>query len=382
LFAKHQNGTFILRIEDTDRARFVPEAEWAIREILEWLGLAWDEEYKQSERLAIYKKYGDELFGRNLAYEDGGALRFRMPKEGKTEWTDAIGSKDIAFENSLQEDFVILKTDGYPTYNFANVVDDHLMWISHVIRGEEFISSTPKHIQLYKAFGWNPPVFAHQPVVLGPDRQKLSKRHGAKSVLEYRAEGYLREALLNYMALLGWNPGGDREIMDLAEMVEQFDLKDINTASPIFDGKKLEWMNGVYIRRCQTADLKSQILLQSTSLKKIDSKALDAIIPLAKERMRTLREFDVLVLPWFDNHGGELTPGEKKLAKVLLQGFSSLKPFDVEGILAVLKKACNEANLSMRAVYKIFTGSDRGLPVADMISVLGREGTVRRLKRV
>src|SRR5581483_333290 len=179
LFAKHHKGTFILRIEDTDRARLVPEAEEAIKEILNWLDMKPYEFYKQSERLALYQKATEELLERGLARKDEGAVRFIIPKGQTVSWTDAIGNKDISFNTNDIEDFVILKSDGFPTYHLANVIDDHAMKISHVIRGDEWISSVPKHILLYKAFGWEHPVFAHLPVILGPDKGKLSKRHGA-----------------------------------------------------------------------------------------------------------------------------------------------------------------------------------------------------------
>ena len=240
-WAKHNKGKFILRIEDTDRTRFVKGAEEAINEILNWLGLVPDETYKQSQRLDIYKQHAEKLLDKGLAFKDEGAIRFKIPGDGETIWTDAIGNKEIAFKNETQEDFVILKSDGYPTYNFANVIDDHLMEISHVIRGDEFISSTPKHIMLYKAFGWEHPTFAHLPLILGPDKGKLSKRHGAESVLELRDQGYLPEAVTNFMAFLGWTPPSGKEILTLGEIVEEFNLKDVNLAPPIFDTAKLKF---------------------------------------------------------------------------------------------------------------------------------------------
>src|SRR3989344_7074453 len=296
LFAKKNKGKFILRIEDTDKKRFIKKAEKAIYEILKWLGISWDEKYVQSERLNVYKEHAEVLRKKKLVYEDGGALRFKMPKNGETRWVDAVGQKEISFKNETQEDFVILKSDGYPTYNFANVIDDYLIKITHVIRGEEFISSTPKHVQLYKAFRWNQPIFAHLPVILGPDKSKLSKRHGAKSVLDYRDEGFLKEALLNFMALLGWNPGGDKEQMSIDEMIELFDLKDINTANPIFDQQKLEWLNGVWIRSIN--DLKTRLkdfyredrqVMQILNLDKSE-----IWISAAKSRMKTLKDFKEL----------------------------------------------------------------------------------------
>ncbi|HUD04962.1 MAG TPA: glutamate--tRNA ligase family protein, partial [Patescibacteria group bacterium] len=223
LFARHEKGEFILRIEDTDRKRIVEGAEKAIIEILNWLGLNYDgEPIHQSERLEIYKKHVQELVDKKIAFEKDGAIWVKVPEDKQFEWTDIVGQKKISFWGKDVDEFVILKSDGFPTYHLANVVDDHLMSITHVIRGEEWISSTPKHLFLYESFGWTPPHFAHMPVILGPDKTKLSKRHGAKSVLDYRNEGYIQEALLNFMALHGWNPGGDQEKMDMDFMIKNF----------------------------------------------------------------------------------------------------------------------------------------------------------------
>ncbi len=382
LFAKHHKGKFILRIEDTDRARLVPESEKAIYEILTWLGLSWDEKYIQSQRLDIYKEHAAVLKKKGEAYEDTGALRFRMPKEGATEWEDAIGSKHISFLNKDQEDFVILKSDGFPTYNFANVIDDHFMEITHVIRGDEFISSTPKHMQLYKTFGWTQPVFAHLPVILGPDHQKLSKRNGAKSALDYRKEGFLKEALLNYMALLGWNPGENREIMTIDEMIEVFDLADVNTSSPIFDLKKLEWMNGVYIRKSQISNLKSQIISQNPKLENIDDSILNQLITLAQTRMNTLNDFFVLTRHFFEEPRMNLNQQEKKVAKALGENFSTVQKWDNEAILQVMKKAMQSQEIKMSVIYKIMTGEQSGLPLPESLEILGKEKSIERLKRL
>src|SRR5579872_2372341 len=270
LFAKHNEGIFILRIEDTDRVRFDKNAVEAIFEILNWLGLGFDEKYTQSERKELYKRYADELLEKGLAYKDEGAIRFKIPRENKDiSWIDKIGDKEISFKRDVLEDFIILKSDGYPTYHLAHMVDDHLMEITHVIRGEEWISSTPKHILLYEAFGWDHPIFAHLPVILGPDRTKLSRRHGAKSILDYKAEGYIKEALLNFMALLGWNPGGDKEIMSLDEIITLFKLEDINSANPIFDMQKFTWMNQQYIQSLPEEDIKERIIEYSPLAQKM-----------------------------------------------------------------------------------------------------------------
>ncbi len=378
LFAKHNKGTFLLRVEDTDRARLVEGAEKAILEILEWLGIAWDGEIeRQSDRLAIYKEHSVKLIDSGKAYEDQGAIRFKMPKEGKTEWDDVIGTKHIEFENNIQEDFVMLKSDGYPTYNFANVIDDHLMEISHVIRGEEFISSTPKHIQLYKAFGWEQPCFAHLPVILGNDKTKLSKRHGAKSALDYRDEGYLKEALLNYMVLLGWNPGEDREIMTLLEMVELFDLKDVNTASPIFDEKKLLWMNGEYIRQSSIDELSEKLKDQSEKFE--DKKMFEKFIELAQTRMKTLNEFEQLVKPFVEKIMPRISEDEKHVQVQLYKSLSQVSDWSKEKILDAIKKVLSQTNSKMKTIYKIITGSESGLPLADALELIGKEKTLQLL---
>ncbi|MBI3093089.1 MAG: glutamate--tRNA ligase [Candidatus Levybacteria bacterium] len=384
LFARHNRGQFILRIEDTDRVRYVPESEKAICEILEWLGLLWDEKYVQSGRLDIYREYADKLLKNEMAYKDEGAVRFKMPKEDKTSWTDAVGNKEIAFDNSTQEDFVILKSDGFPTYNFANVVDDYLMKITHVIRGDEFISSTPKHIQLYKAFDWKPPVFAHLPVILGSDRQKLSKRHGAESVLYYREQGYLKEALLNFMVLLGWNPGEEREIMSIDEMVRLFDLKDVNTASPVFDIKKLEWFNGHYIRQLPIEELKSKINPSASlraRIKNLDTKILDELIILAQTRMTTLNDFSELTRWIFEESEVLLNEKEKQLAQKLIEAFLAIEQFSNETILQTLKTLIKTEGVKMSNFYKIITGKETGLPLPQALEILGREKTLGILKK-
>ncbi|MEX2007642.1 MAG: glutamate--tRNA ligase family protein, partial [Candidatus Levyibacteriota bacterium] len=244
-FAKSQGGKFILRIEDTDSARKVEGAEEAIKESLSWLSVTWDGDIiHQSEHLDDYKKYAQELVSKSLAKEEDGAIRFITPKTGATSWVDKVGNKTVEFENKDVEDFIILKSDGFPTYHLANIIDDHKEGVTHVIRGEDWISSTPKHILLYEAFGWETPEFVHVPNILGPDKSKLSKRRGAKSVLDFKQEGFLPEALLNYLMLLGWSPKNDREILSKEEIIKEFSLESINVSPAVFDERKLEWMNG------------------------------------------------------------------------------------------------------------------------------------------
>ncbi|MDD5040410.1 MAG: glutamate--tRNA ligase [Patescibacteria group bacterium] len=292
LWAKKNNGAFILRIEDTDQGRFVKGSVENILEALQWYGLTIDEgPIFQSQRLKKYSESIDALLKQGSAYYcfcsperlesvrkiqqankqstkyDGlcrslapeevqkrihagmpYVIRLKVPSEGITEFTDRIYGR-VCVENAHIDDQVLMKSDGFPTYHLANVVDDHEMKISHVIRAEEWLPSTPKHILLYKAFGWVPPEFAHLPMVLGTDRSKLSKRHGAMAALEYRELGYLPEAVLNFIALLGWNPKTEREMFSLEELVQEFDLSKVNKASAIFNKGKLDWLNGQYIRK-------------------------------------------------------------------------------------------------------------------------------------
>lgn len=375
LLAKHHNGKFIFRIEDTDRARYITEAEKVIEDILVWLGLNWDEKYKQSERLDIYSQHAFLLKKKEIAYEDNGALRFKMPKMGETQWEDAVGRKKIVFKNQTQEDFIILKADGFPTYNFANVVDDHLMEITHVIRGDEFISSTPKHIQLYLSFGWTPPVFAHLPVILGPDGGKLSKRHGAESVLDYKEKGYLKEAILNFMALLGWNPGENREILSMIQMIDLFDLKDVNTNSPIFDSNKLNWFNSYYIRSVPV-----EVLLAELKDIKLNKEAAEDLIELARTRIKTLNEFNDLVRPFSENLEINLNGKEKEIARELLDSFSSVKEWEKGRIFESLMAVSKKSGEKMPVFYKIITGKTTGLPLPESLQIFGKEKTLERIK--
>lgn len=382
LFARHNNGKFILRIEDTDQKRTVKGAKEAIFEILDWLGLSHDEAYIQSERLNFYKDASQILLRQKNARMDQGAVRFIVPKGRAIQWVDMVGNKNISFKSDDIEDFVILKSDGFPTYHLANVLDDHLMEISHVIRGDEWISSTPKHILLYDSFGWKYPVFAHLPVILGPDRTKLSKRHGAKSVLDYRNEGFLKEALLNFMAFLGWNPGGDKEILSIQEMIRLFDLKDVNTNPPIFDINKLLWFNEYYIRNLSADKLVSGIKYQVLSMEDKDEELIKKIIPLAQTRMKTLNEFKELASHFFEEPKTVLDQKEKIIAEQLTKRFSTMEQWSNGTILAEIKNVMASENIRMPIIYKIITGQDRGLPLPQSLEILGKEKTLERLKRL
>ena len=301
LFARHSRGTMILRMEDTDRTRSTQEYERAILEDLRWLGLDWDEgpdvggpygPYRQTERFDLYTQFARELLQRGAAYEcfctpeeleaerrlakerrapyrysgrcrtlsaaererflaEGrkAAVRVHIKDFGRSIVVDDLVRGRVEFSPEHLDDYIIVRSDGSPLYNFANVVDDHLMTITHVIRGAEHLSNTPKQLVMYEALGWPPPQFAHLPVILGTDRKKLSKRSGDTAVRDYHRQGYLPAALLNFFALMGWYPEEDREIYSVPELVEKFRIEDLGKASPVFDLTKLEWMNGVYMRR-------------------------------------------------------------------------------------------------------------------------------------
>lgn len=337
LEAKSKNGEFLLRIEDTDRERFVPGAVQYIEESLKWLGLVWDNEeiIHQSSRLEIYREHADRLVAEGKAYkcfctrerleelrqqqikakkapgydrhcrdldpkdqetlEKQGVppvIRFRIPDEPKEVcWIDKIRDK-VCIRTDIQEDFIILKSDGYPTYNFANVIDDHSQEITMVIRGEEFIPSNPKHLLLYAAFGWKPPEFAHMPLIIGQDRSKLSKRHGDTSILDYREKGYLAEAMVNFLALLGWNDGTTKEIFSMSELKERFSIERVGRAPAVFDIDRLNWINGERIRALTPEELFEEIKkFQPDFLKDKDEKLFRRALEVMQTRMVTLLDF-------------------------------------------------------------------------------------------
>lgn len=244
LLARHSNAKFILRIEDTDSTRSTLEFEENILDGLGWLGIEYDKFYRQSERKGIYQYYADYLESVDLAYKEDGAIKFRVTRESVT-FHDSVRG-EINFDMNLQEDFVIIKSDGNPSFHFANVVDDQDMEITHVIRGEDHISNTPKQLQIYNAFNWEPPIFGHISLILGMDKSKLSKRNGAKSISDFQAEGMLPEAVFNFLATLGWRPS--KEIMSREELIQEYTINNVSISNSIFDPKKLEWINAKYIR--------------------------------------------------------------------------------------------------------------------------------------
>jgi glutamyl-tRNA synthetase len=385
MFAKANDGEFILRIEDTDQKRLVEGAEDAIFDSLNWLGLNFDgEPIHQSKRLEIYKKHVQILLDQKIAHKKEGAVWVKVPEDKKFEWTDEVGKKKISFLGKDVDEFVILKSDGFPTYHLANVVDDHLMEITHVLRGEEWISSTPKHLYLYECFGWPVPNFAHMPVILGSDKTKLSKRHGAKSALDYRDEGFVKEALLNFMALLGWNPGGDKEQMDLDFMIKNFKLEDINTANPIFDVKKLEWLNGVWIRTLAEEEKLKERLDDfyndnAQVLAKLNGKEAKILISAAALRMKTLGDFQNLISI---QRQREMTKDEKETAKKLHEFLIKQlgeKDWDNEKLLASLREFSKAENVPFKLIYFLLSGKEQGIGLLELNQIYGKEFLIKNL---
>lgn len=450
LFARHNHGQFILRIEDTDRTRYVKDAIQVIADGLRWLGMDWDEgpevggdygPYIQSQRLALYQEKAEELVARGLAYRcncsaerlhqmreaqrargetpmyDGrcrkkptGAvskdephvIRLKVPHEGTTTIHDILRG-DITFENRLIDDQILLKSDGFPTYHLAVVVDDHMMGITHIMRGDDWISSTPKRLLLYKAFGWEPPIYAHVPLVLGPDGKKLSKRHGAVSIDEFRRQGYLPEAIFNFLALLGWSPGPgeEQEIFTREELIERFDIMRINLAPAIFSYDKLNWMNGQYIRALSEDELLRRLLPFWANAGLIPAEVpaellptLEVLVPLIQERLKTLCDvveltnfvFVDIATPTVDKLIGKKMTAAQSLEAIRRTEalLAELVHFNAEAMEAPMRQLAADMGLKAGQVFSIVrnavTGKKVSPPLFGSIQALGRAKTLKRLK--
>ena len=451
LFARHHGGTFILRIEDTDVARRVEGAVEAILESLRWLGLDWDEgpevggehgPYFQSQRLQIYQPLAQRLVEegqaylcycsperlervrqeqirrkqpprydrrcRNLSEEERKSLeaqgivpvvRFKTPLEGETRFQDLIRG-EITFKNELLDDFVLLKSDGYPTYHLASVVDDHLMQISHVLRADEWLSSTPRHVLLYQALGWEPPLFAHLPMILGPDRSKLSKRHGATSITEFQEQGYLPEAVLNFLALLGWSLDDHTEILSREELGRYFSLERIGKTAAIFDHKKLRWMNGVYLRKLSPEEFLERLLpflerdLPPEARKSLSRDYVAQIAPLIQERITLLGEAADYTLFFFLDelsYDPSLLLNRGLSAKdayhalhISLEKLEALGDFSAESLEGLLRNLASELGLRTGELFGLLrvavTGRTAAPPLFQTMAVLGRERCLRRIE--
>ncbi|MBI2007231.1 MAG: glutamate--tRNA ligase [Candidatus Blackburnbacteria bacterium] len=392
-FARKNGGSFIIRLEDTDVKRHVQGAEGAIYAGLSWLGIEWDEgpdkggpysPYRQSERLEIYKEKARELLKNGLAYEDGGAIRFKNPGDDVS-WDDLVRGR-ITFPGGEVGDFVLLKSDGYPTYHFGVVVDDILMEITHVIRGEEHISNTPKHLALYKGFGEKPPYFAHLPTLRNPQRQKLSKRRDPVDLRLYREQGYLPEALVNFLCLLGWSHPEEKEIFSLSEFVEKFSLDRVRKAGPVFDVQKLDWLNGVYIRGKNDEDLAH--LFGQYIAARAPRDLLARVAPLIKERVTKLSEVEPLISFFWQEPqiGKNLFEHERSVVHLAaaLHALGGIKDWNLAGINKALDDEIKEKNFKVGDFYMslrlALTGKRVTPPINESIELLGQDKVLHRLE--
>ena len=441
LFAKQHGGQFLLRVEDTDRARSTPESERVILDALAWLGLQWDEgpdvggahgPYRQSERLDIYAKYADELLAgghafrcfctperldavrkeqqrtgrppgydghcralsaddvaRELAAGVPSVVRLVVPREG-TVTIDDLLRDPIEFEWSKVDMQVLVKSDGWPTYHLANVVDDHLMGITHVMRGEEWISSAPKHLLLYRAFGWEMPKLAHLPLLRNADRSKLSKRKNPTSILFYKRMGYLPEALANFLGLLSVPPVEGEEVLDMAQMIANFSLDKISLGGPIFDTAKLDWLNGRYLRE-KLDDVTFAARLREWVTQ---SAPLAAVAPLARGRIERLSDFAPLVAfllagrldPSVESlRGGKLDDESlRKAFVVALVAFDALPEWTADGVQAAVRRVADAIGAKLRDVarpyYVATTGTAQSIPLFESMAILGRDMVRERFR--
>ena len=448
LFARHHGGKFIVRIEDTDQERLVPGAVDGILDGLEWLDIDWDEgprvggdfgSYFQSERLHLYHADAERLIqqgdayrcyctrerlaavrteqernkqalgydghcrhlsdGEKSAYESENApsvVRFAMPNTGVTRLNDLIRD-EVEWQNELVDDFILLKSDGFPTYHLAVVTDDHLMQISHVLRAEEWLSSAPRHLQLYRALGYAPPEHGHLPMILGPDRAKLSKRHGATSILEYRDDGFLPDALRNFMVLLGWSLDDKTEIMRAQTIVDSFTLDRVGKPAAIFDREKLSWMNGIYVRDMPPQDLADAMIpfLEkglAPDLLPVDAEYLLRIVPLIQERLKLLSEAPDMVAYFLEEQPVydpanlvQRGMSEGEAAKALDWSLSALADaeFSTSALEARLRALGEELELTPRRFFGTLrwavTGRNVSPPLFETMEVLGRDRVLSRL---
>ena len=446
LFAKRHQGTFVLRIEDTDLERSTDTSMDRIIEDLKWLGITWEEgpdrdgsvgPYRQTQRLSIYREFADRLYQEGKSYkcfcseERLEKLRKEQLSKGKMPRYDGrcrslseeeiaqiessglrpvlrfhVGRGSILFEDLIHGkmnfdsagigDFIIVRSDGMAAYNFACIIDDHLMNISHVIRGEDHLSNTPRQILLYRALSWQPPTFAHHPLILGPDRSPLSKRHGATAVSQFREEGFLPEALQNYLVLLGWSSPSGQETLSLEKMVEEFSIQDISRSAPVYNRKKLEWLNSYYIREKKNGQL-SEILipyLQRAGIRteQIDHQWLDQISGVLKENLVLLSQVEEYLGIFFDEKfffgdGAKTvlqdTKNRETLYSVLriLEDSPEMTSIDQSSLLSQLEKKIGRKRKDLYAPLRAaVTGKTKGPELVKTLPLLGKERIIRRLK--
>ena len=385
LFARHEGGEFRLRIENTDTAREVYEATEQIQESLRWLGLDWDGEVTfQLDRMDDCRGVGERLLAEGKAYEDEGAIRFRMPDEGVTAFDDVVLGR-VEVPNAELEDLVLVRSDGRPTYNFASPLEDLWDGITHVIRGPDHISNTPKQIQVLRALGAELPVYAHVPNVNGPDGGKLSKRHGAVSVGDFRSAGYLPEALVNFLALLGWAPDGETTIMSREELVERFTLERVGASPAIFDYAKLDWMNGVYLRALPPDELSDRLVgfLREQGYDWPEDR-VRAATPIVQEKIGHLGEFPAFAGFLFGPVEPDATLLDKRILGEAEAALIGIDPWSAEAIESALKALCEELGEKPRTVYLpirvAVTGSRVSPGLYESLELVGRDETLKRLR--
>jgi glutamyl-tRNA synthetase len=395
LYARHHNGTFILRIEDTDKERSTEESIEQIVEAMEWLGLDWDEYYRQTERSGIHQQAAQDLMDRDLAYERDGAWWFRVPVDGETVVHDLLLG-DVTFKHEEMKDFVIRRSDGSFVYNFVVVVDDADMGITHVIRGDDHLMNTPKQILLYEAMGRPVPHFVHLPMILGPDRTRLSKRHGVTSVLEYRRRGFLPETMVNFFARLGWSHG-DQEIFTRQELIDLFDLNSVGRSAAIFDEAKLKWLNQQHLKAADLPRLLALVkpfLLEKTPVteamwEEADQDRLMQGAHLLRDRSETLIDLATVMtilfpVPLTPEEEISITAKERALIGVVIDALEDLEPFSSQGVEAAIRRSLTDQGAKLRDVAKYIrmtvTGRRVGPGLFDILAAIGRDLVVSRLR--
>jgi glutamyl-tRNA synthetase len=387
LLARGQGGTFVLRIEDTDRERSTPENVAQILDALDWLGLDYDEgPISQADRVGRHQEEIQRLLADGHAYDDEGAVRLRVPDEGATTVTDVIRG-EIVFEHQAIDDFVIARSDGSPLYNLAVAVDDHDMGITHVVRGADHISNTPRQIMILKALGAEPPIYAHLPLLHGPDGKKLSKRHGAASVQELRDAGYLPEAIRNYLALLGWGYDDTTTFFTTEELQERFTLERVSKGAAVFDEQKLRWMNGRYMRELPTAELAERIE-KLTGLTDTEP-----AVAIAQEKMQTLTDFMTLCGFLYEEPEGY---DEKAWRKTMKEGaaerlqaardaLADVDPWTQEGVQQALDGVVEQTGAKPGQVFQpvrlAIAGKTVSPGIYESVHLLGQEKTLERIDR-
>jgi len=385
LFARHEGGEFRLRIENTDVSREVAEAVDQIQGTLSWLGLDWDGEVTfQLDRMDHAQEVARRLVDEGKAYEDEGAIRFRMPDEGTTAWEDIVLGR-IEYPNEKLEDLVLVRSDGRPTYNFVSPLEDALDEITHVIRGQDHVSNTPKQLRILEAIGAEIPVYAHVPLLNGPDGRKLSKRHGAITVEDFRAQGYLPEALVNYLALLGWSYDDHTEIMSRDELVERFTLERVGTSPATFDYKKLEWLNGMYLRALPPHEYADRLVayLREQGYE-WDEQLIRRAAPLVQEKIATLGEFPAFAGFLFARvEPDQEALGDGPMLPAAVERLAEVEPFEAEQIEAALRELAERHGLKPREAFQpirlALTGSSVSPGLFESLELLGKDESLARL---